>query len=581
MSMGLLGFQLDAIYHTSILLNGLEYVYDGGIVAIRPGSSHLGRPLQQIPLGKTELPVDVIEEYLDSLRGIYTVEVSVPGIAMRGPMFDTNRHKAYDLWRHNCNNFSNDFATFLVGKGIPGHIINMPQAVLDSPLGNMLLPALNQGVNANRRNGGILGIEADAQRNGTQSVQAPHLEGRVRNVTSAQELDALLAQANVSCAAIFFTSASCAPCKTLYALYDELASEVGDRGVLIKVDISEAYAIAARYSIRSTPTFVTFLKGKEETRWSGADPSTLRGNIQLLVHMSWPSHPHQSLNVPTFARANVKPVLFAKVPPLPKLLAKMGKVAEDPAVKGVANFVQGREKGDPADAHLPDVASFTRFLRNAPGVLPQEVMFTVVDLFRCALVDPRFSGCLAEEVDHQTVACLLQYVNGLSSCPYALRLVTLQMACNLFSSPLYPDQILESATLRTPITNLLSSSFLDDDRSNIRVAAASLLFNVSVANSARRNDGRGDGLPEGDQIELAASTLEAILQEEKSSEALEGMLLALGYLVYRLPLDGELADLLRTMVAEDTVLGKQKRFKDMRLITEVGSELLGKGLRKP
>ena len=208
-------------------------------------------------------------------------------------------------------------------------------------------------------------------------------------------------------------------------------------------------------------------------------------------------------------------------------------------------------------------------------------MFTVVDLFRCALVDPRFSGCLAEEVDHQTVACLLQYVNGLSSCPYALRLVTLQMACNLFSSPLYPDQILESATLRTPITNLLSSSFLDDDHSNIRVAAASLLFNVSVANSARRNDGRGDGLPEGDQIELAASTLEAILQEEKSSEALEGMLLALGYLVYRLPLDGELADLLRTMVAEDTVLGKQKRFKDMRLITEVGSELLGKGLRKP
>ena len=57
--------------------------------------------------------------------------------------------------------------------------------------------------------------------------------------------------------------------------------------------------------------------------------------------------------------------------------------------------------------------------------------------------------------------------------------------------------------------------------------------------------------------------------------------LPLGYLVYRLPLDGELADLLRTMVAEDTVLGKQKRFKDMRLITEVGSELLGKGLRKP
>jgi hypothetical protein len=54
MSMGLLGFQLDAIYHTSIELNGLEYVYDGNVVAIRPGSSHLGQPMQRLHLGKTE-----------------------------------------------------------------------------------------------------------------------------------------------------------------------------------------------------------------------------------------------------------------------------------------------------------------------------------------------------------------------------------------------------------------------------------------------------------------------------------------------------------------------------------------------
>lgn len=76
MSMGLLGFQLDAIYHTSIKLNGREYVYDGSIVAINPGSSHLGQPMQEMRLGRTELPMDIIEEYLDSLRDIYTVEVS-------------------------------------------------------------------------------------------------------------------------------------------------------------------------------------------------------------------------------------------------------------------------------------------------------------------------------------------------------------------------------------------------------------------------------------------------------------------------------------------------------------------------
>lgn len=75
MSMGLLGFQLDAIYHTSIELQGREYVYDGGIIDITPGSSHLGQPLQRLKLGTTNLPMDIVHEYLDSVRSIFTVEV--------------------------------------------------------------------------------------------------------------------------------------------------------------------------------------------------------------------------------------------------------------------------------------------------------------------------------------------------------------------------------------------------------------------------------------------------------------------------------------------------------------------------
>lgn len=75
MSMGILGFQLDAIYHTSIELQGREFVYDGGIISIAPGTSHLGRPLERLLLGTTHLPMDVIEEYLDSVRSIFTLEV--------------------------------------------------------------------------------------------------------------------------------------------------------------------------------------------------------------------------------------------------------------------------------------------------------------------------------------------------------------------------------------------------------------------------------------------------------------------------------------------------------------------------
>lgn len=564
MSMGILGFQLDAVYHTSIELDGLEHVYDGNVVAITPGTSHLGQPLQRLPLGKTELPMEVIQQYLQSLREVYTVA-------------------AYDLWKHNCNNFSNDFATFLVGTGIPDHILHMPSAVLESPLGRMLVPALNQQVNANRGGGGIWGIQGNGQTAaGPSQVQKSHQEVKVRHAANAHELDALLASAQKSCAVIFFTSATCAPCKMLYPLYDELAAEVGDKGVLIKVDISQAFDVGSRFSVRATPTFVTFLHGKEEERWSGADAAGLRGKVRLLVQMAHPAHPHASLKLPNLHNPDVKPVLFTKTPPMQKLLAKMGSAAEDPAVQSISHFIEARNKEGAAQATIPDMPVLTSFIQQSTQSLPADLMFTVVDLLRCGLIDARLSGFLAEEKDHATVLSLLTYVNNLlTNCPYALRLVTLQMACNLFSTPLYPEQVLTHKGLQGAVTMLISSSFLDDNHSNVRVAAASLLFNVALANSRKRRAGADDALPESDQIELAASLLEAIAQEEESPEALKGMLLALGYLTYLAPLEGELVDLLRTMDATDTVLGKKAKFKDMALVDEIGAELLGKGLRRP
>lgn len=564
MSMGMLGFQLDAIYHTSIELDGLEWVYDGNVVAITPGSSHLGQPMQRLPLGTTQLPMDVIQQYLESLREVYTVQ-------------------AYNLWKHNCNNFSNDFATFLVGRGVPDHILHMPDAVLESPLGQMLMPTLNQQIDTNRQQGGILGIQESRQAvagapHAQQQLHAP----KVRHAGNSQELNALLASAGSSCAVVFFTSSTCGPCKMLYPVYDDLAAEVGDRGILVKVDISKAFDVASQYSVRATPTFVTFLRGKQEDRWSGADPSALRGNVQLLVQMAHPVHPHASLKLPSLQNPEGKPVLFTKTPPIPKLLAKMGPTADNEAVKSVSHFIEARNQEGAAEATLPDMPALTSFFRESVASLPTDLLFTIVDLLRCALVDARFSGYLAEEKDHATVSSLLSHVNGLSaSCPYALRLVTLQMACNLFSSPLYPPQILTHIGLRGVVTTLVSSSFLDSNHSAVRVAAASLLYNIALTNSRKRRAGEGDALPEDDQIELAASLLEAIGQEEGSNEALRGMLLALGYLAYLAPMDGELVELLRTMEAGEVVSGKKGKFKDMQIVDEVGSELLGKGLRKP
>lgn len=477
------------------------------------------------------------------------------------------------MFKHNCNNFTDSFSNFLLGKGIPAHISSMPQAVLDSPMGRMLLPQLTQGVNSARQNGSAAGLE--------QSFGSTPLKtNRVHNVSAPGEFSQLLEKAKASSAVVFFTSATCPPCKAVYPLYDQLAEEHGDKTTFIKVDVSIAREIGSQFSVRATPTFVTFVKGEEENRWTGADPAQLRGNVQLLGQMGSPHHIHDTLRLPSFSSQGVKPVLYAKFPPLQKLLAKMGDYGAKPAVKDLAAFIEAREKSV-QDAVLPAMANLATCVEEAVTKLSPDVLFALVDLFRCALVDPRISGFFAEEEHHASLLTIVNFVNKNTSCPYALRLVTLQMACNMFSTPLFADVALGTSSVREAITQLISSSFLDDSHSNTRVSASSLLFNVALAHRQSRSKEGKPGLPEADQVELAASVLEAISQEEQSSEALHGMLLSLGHLAYGIELDGELADLLRALAAQDTISAKKAAFPQEKLITELAGELLGKGLRKP
>lgn len=50
-------------------------MYDGGLKQVTPSSTHLGQPLRKMALGVTELPMEVIQDYFESLRPIYTLEV--------------------------------------------------------------------------------------------------------------------------------------------------------------------------------------------------------------------------------------------------------------------------------------------------------------------------------------------------------------------------------------------------------------------------------------------------------------------------------------------------------------------------
>ena len=170
------------------------------------------------------------------------------------------------------------------------------------------------------------------------------------------------------------------------------------------------------------------------------------------------------------------------------------------------------------------------------------------------MLDPRVSGFFAVEKQQvQMIPAIIKHVNQLDACPHNLRLVTLHLACNLFASPLYVKEILQPGNSLTELLiQLITSSLLDASHPTTRVASASLAFNLSVANYRVRREEEREGLDESEQVELAASLLETISDEE-NADATKALLLTIGYLVYCAPQEGELMDLAKALDAKGII----------------------------
>lgn len=601
MSRQFLGIQIDAVYHTSIVIEGIEYYYGGGVQTCRAGTTHHGRPMEVIKLGQTSLPLEVILEYLESLKTIYTAEVRLPNGFSSGP---TDSLQAYDLFMHNCNNFSNDFAMFLVGKGIPPHITSLPQDVLNTPFGQMLRPQLDAMMrpitqaptpqpiqpaapvqpkaNTNVNN------QAAPASNGTALAA---YTGRVNNLTTIKEVDKLLGLAKDRCAIIFFTSATCGPCKMVYQPYDDLAAEAGSKCIFIKIDFTRAEgSINTRYpNVRATPTFITYSKGAKRDEWSGADPRQLRSNVESLLNATFPPHPHLSQSTPYLLRQSQRPITFTKVPPLEKLVAKMGDSGKDDAVSSIVSFINTREKSGAMEAPLTQLPQFATFLRGSTTRLSPELLFTAYDLLRVALTDVRVGGFFAEE--HKgatgtpaTVDHLLRYVENLGeAAPYPLRLTTLHLACNLFNSSLFIPHLL-STPMSSTLISILTTSLLDDKRPALKASALSLAMNLASSNHQIRMKKYGGNvahtlssateLEDSEQTELLASLLETLGAEEQWSENKKMALIATGWLAYGADIEGELRDLWHVMDAAGTVGKIQASVTDDRMLAKEIQKLL-------
>lgn len=377
----------------------------------------------------------------------------------------------------------------------------------------------------------------------------------------------------------------------VYQPYDDLAAEAGSKCIFIKIDFTRADpSINTRYpNVRATPTFITYSRGSKQDEWSGADPRQLRSNVESLLNATFPPHPHLSQSTPYLLRQSQRPITFTKIPPLEKLVAKMGDVGKEPAVSSIVSFINTREKSGAIEAPLTQLPLFASFLRNSTNQLSPELLFTAYDLLRVALTDVRVAGFFAEE--HKgaigtpaTIHHMLQHVEALGeAAPYPLRLTTLHLACNLFNSPLFVPHLL-CPPLSSGLVSILTTSLLDDAHPALRASALSLAMNLSSSNHQIRMRKHGGNvahtlssaheLAESEQTELLASLLETLGSDDPWSENKKMALVATGWLVYGADLEGELRDLWRVMDAAGTVGKIQANATEERLLVKEVQKLL-------
>ena len=100
MSQQILGQQIDGIWHTGILVFGVEYFFGGGIQAQPEGifaRQHQMPPVRMHDLGSTSKQKSELQTFLMSIHNQFNAST-------------------YNLLRNNCNNFSDTVSQFLVGK---------------------------------------------------------------------------------------------------------------------------------------------------------------------------------------------------------------------------------------------------------------------------------------------------------------------------------------------------------------------------------------------------------------------------------------------------------------------------------
>ncbi|KAG0089937.1 hypothetical protein BGZ93_004957 [Podila epicladia] len=541
MSMGLTGSQIDGIWHTSVVIFGREWWYGQGIMNAAPGTTMHGNPVEKIDMGETEIPEEVFMELIDSMRVKYGAD-------------------SYHLLDNNCNNFSSDLCNFLVGR-FPDYITNLPADFLNTPFGQMMRPMIENMFGPSRV---------------AQNTPPPAIQPTIPSLQSQQLLSSisgadtgivpfmtdlsLLQQSiqNNTAVVVYFTSATCPPCRVIAPIFDEMVLSKGKEIVGIKVDTGIAQSIGATFEVRSTPTFMFFLRGTKFSQFSGANQAELRSSIDLLIYSAHPAHPHTLLSLPQYKGLSGTPILFPSLDSVDPIFAKLKTFlpaagaedslseAEVKQLDKIQAWLHKRNTAKKAQSAEPSMgelgATWKPLLGKILNLLPYDNQFPALDIVRMLILHNRVAEVYAKD-GNLTIVNLLKNVaskDSEGSKPSAL--MTLRIACNAFSTPLLGTYVLSSIA-RDAIKRLLVTTLLSPATQQ-RQTAASLAFDISVKVAQSRSQKTDTVTPtvsggplehhlDEDWIVECLSAIGTAIEKEDSEEIIHRLVASVGNFLYK------------------------------------------------
>ncbi|KAG0036233.1 hypothetical protein BGZ82_004506 [Podila clonocystis] len=520
MSMGLTGRQIDGIWHTSVVIFGREWWYGQGIMNAVPGTTMHGNPVEKIDMGETEIPEEVFLELIDNMR-------------------ETYRADSYHLLDNNCNNFSSDVCNFLVGR-FPDYITNLPADFLNTPFGQMMRPMIENMFGPSR-------VE--------QSTPPPAIQTTTPSLQSQQLLSSIGGAASGTVP--FMTDLSLLQ-QIIAPIFDEMVLSKGKDIVGIKVDIGIAQAIGRAFEVRSTPTFMFFLRGAKFSQFSGANQAELRSSIDLLIYSAHPAHPHALISLPQYKGLSGTPILFPSLDSVDPIFTKLKTFlpaagaenalseAEVKQLDKIQAWLHKRNTAKKTQSTEPSMgelgATWKPLLGKILDLLPYENQFPALDIVRMLILHNRVAEVYAKD-GNLTIVNMFQNVaskDNEGSKPSAL--MTLRIACNAFSTPLLGTYVL-SSTARDATKQLLVTTLLSPATQQ-RQTAASLAFDISVKVAQSRSQKTDTITPTvsggplehhlgEDWIVECLSAISAAIEKEASEEIIHRLVASVGNFLYQ------------------------------------------------